>query len=72
MNVLTYNEAAQRAGVTRRTIERLIAVGEGPAVVHLTGRRRGILEDDLKSWLLARRRPAPGEPAPIPPHNNKT
>jgi predicted DNA-binding transcriptional regulator AlpA len=63
--VLSYDEAAGRAGFVRRTLERLIAVGDGPAVIELSARRRGILESDLEAWLLGRRRPAPG--AAMPP-----
>ncbi len=59
--VLTYNEAAKRAGIVRRSLERLIARGEGPAVVHVTSRRRGILDVDLERWLLSRRRAEPGD-----------
>ena len=67
--VLSYDEAAGRAGFVRRTLERLISVGEGPAVIELSTRRRGILEDDLTTWLMSRRRPAPGtaDSAPQPP-----
>jgi excisionase family DNA binding protein len=61
MRVLSYAEAASRAGIARRSLERLIAEGEGPAVVHISRRRRGILETDLERWLLSRRRAAPGE-----------
>jgi hypothetical protein len=61
MKVLSYNEAAQRAGIVRRTLERLISLGEGPATVVLSARRRGILDCDLDAWLLRRRRPAPGD-----------
>jgi predicted DNA-binding transcriptional regulator AlpA len=61
MQVLSYNEAAARAGIVRRTLERLISVGEGPATIELSARRRGILDRDLETWLLKRRRPAPGE-----------
>jgi excisionase family DNA binding protein len=61
MRVLSYNEAARRTGIVRRSLERLIAKGEGPAVVHISRRRRGILETDLEAWLLSRRRAAPGE-----------
>jgi hypothetical protein len=61
MNAPNYNEAAKRAGIVRRSLERLIAEGEGPAVVHISQRRRGILETDLETWLLSRRRAAPGE-----------
>jgi hypothetical protein len=63
MQVLSYNEAAARAGIVRRTLERLISVGEGPATIELSARRRGILDRDLEHWLLKRRRPAPGEAA---------
>jgi hypothetical protein len=64
MQVITYQEAAERAaGIVRRSLERLIAKGEGPAVVHVSIRRRGILEHDLEAWLLARRHAPPGEPA---------
>ena len=59
MQVLSYNEAAAKAGIVRRTLERLISVGEGPATVELSARRRGILETDLDDWLLKRRRPPP-------------
>ncbi len=61
MRVLSYDEAAGRAGFVRRSLERLIACGEGPAIVHISPRRRGILESDLDAWLVSRRRPAPGE-----------
>jgi hypothetical protein len=47
------------ANGTSPPAERLIAVGEGPAVVELSPRRRGILESDLISWLHQRRRTAP-------------
>lgn len=63
MKVLSYNAAAERAGIVRRTLERLISTGEGPATIFLSARRRGILEADLEAWLLKRRRPAPGEVA---------
>jgi len=65
MRVLSYNEAARRTGIVRRSLERLIAEGEGPAVVHISRRRRGILETDLEAWLLSRRRAAPGEQPPL-------
>jgi predicted DNA-binding transcriptional regulator AlpA len=61
MQVLSYNEAAARAGIVRRTLERLISVGEGPATIELSARRRGILDRDLETWLPSRRRPAPSE-----------
>jgi excisionase family DNA binding protein len=57
MRVLSYAEAASRAGVVRRTIERLVAEGKGPPVVHISERRRGIIEEDLDKWIMSRRRP---------------
>jgi hypothetical protein len=58
MRVLSYDEAAERSSVVRRTLER-----EGPATVEVSKRRRGILDCDLDAWLLKRRRPAPGDEA---------
>jgi hypothetical protein len=59
LTVYTYNQAAAITGVARRTLERLIALGQGPAIVELSPRRRGILESDLITWLHKRRRTAP-------------
>jgi hypothetical protein len=63
MHIISYREAAERAGIVRRSLERLIARGEGPAVVYISQRRRGILDCDLDKWLLSRRRLPPGETA---------
>jgi len=59
--VYSLNEAAAITGVARRTLERLIAVGAGPAVIELSSRRRDILETDLRGWLHRRRRSPPSE-----------
>ena len=56
-------ECCQRAAIVRRTFERLLACGEGPTVLHLSPRRRGVLESDFEAWLRSRRRPAPGDAA---------
>lgn len=64
MKVLSYDESASRAGVVRRTLERQIEDGSGPPVVHVSKRRRGILESDLEAWISSRRRPAPGSNGP--------
>ncbi len=61
--VLSLDQAAFRAGIVRRTLERLLAEGLGPAKVQVSKRRVGILESDLERWLHARRTPAPGEKA---------
>jgi len=68
MLVLTFDEAAKRASFTRRHLERHLAEGTGPAVVHLGKRRRGILDVDLDRWLLSLRHPPPGEDEEAPPH----
>jgi len=59
VQILSYDEAAKRAGIVRRTLERAISEGTGPAIVHITSRRRGVLEDDLEAWLTSRRQPQP-------------
>lgn len=61
MQVLSLDQAADRVGVTRRTLERVFADGTGPARIQLSKRRVGILESDLEVWLVSRRTPAPGE-----------
>jgi predicted DNA-binding transcriptional regulator AlpA len=63
LQVLTMVEAARRASVCRRSLERYISLGEGPAVIRLSPRRVGIADSDLEAWLLKRRRPARGEVA---------
>jgi predicted DNA-binding transcriptional regulator AlpA len=63
MQILSLDQAAMRAGIVRRTLERLLAVGEGPATIQLSKRRVGIAEEDLERWLRSRRRPAPGQVA---------
>jgi predicted DNA-binding transcriptional regulator AlpA len=62
--VLSLNEFAKRAGITRRSVERMIADGTGPAIVRLMPRRVGILEKDAQAWLLSRRQPVAGEAQP--------
>lgn len=63
MRVLTYKESAERLGICLRTLMRLIADGEGPAIVELGSHRKGILESDLVLWIDSRRRPAPTKKA---------
>ena len=65
MQVLTFDEAAKRASLARRSIERLLSIGEGP-LVRLGKRRKGILDRDLDAWLESRRIPAPGEEKEAP------
>jgi predicted DNA-binding transcriptional regulator AlpA len=58
LTVYSLNQVAAITGLARRTLERLVARGEGPAVIDLSPRRRGVLETDLISWLCKRRRTA--------------
>ena len=58
--VLSLDQAAMRAGIVRRTLERLLAVGEGPPTIQVSKRRVGVAEGDLEAWLNSRRRVPPG------------
>ncbi len=48
--VLTKNEAASRARITRRFLDKRIKAGEGPDVLHI-GRRALVRSDALQAWL---------------------
>jgi excisionase family DNA binding protein len=54
LQVINLTEAAKRLGVHRRSLERLIEDGTGPAVVFLTPRRRGVTEPALEAWIKSR------------------
>lgn len=56
MQVLSYNEAAERLTICRRQLERMIEDGEGPRVTQISERRVGIIEDDLVAWIMSRRK----------------
>ena len=58
--VLSKKKAAERANVSLRHFERLIANGEGPPLVRLGPRRVGIIEEDSDAWLRSRRSVPPG------------
>jgi predicted DNA-binding transcriptional regulator AlpA len=62
MHILDLDEAAKRCGIVRRSLERIISIGEGPPVIRISARRRGILESDLLEWAQGRRVPRPGRP----------
>jgi predicted DNA-binding transcriptional regulator AlpA len=49
--VISEREAAQACGFSVVTLRRLISRGEGPPVVRLSERRRGIRIVDLKNWI---------------------
>jgi predicted DNA-binding transcriptional regulator AlpA len=67
MKILCYDDAAKRIGLVRRSLERLISTGKGPAVIHLGKRRRGIADTDLDDWIRAHRHAPPSEVASEPP-----
>lgn len=60
MHLITRKEAAARAAISLRHLERLIGNGEGPPIVRLGARRVGIAESDLNQWLASRRHVPPG------------
>lgn len=61
--LLSIKEAAELAGFSRRSLERLLSLGEGPVMVRLSERRLGIFPGDFAAWLESRRRPAKSAPA---------
>jgi hypothetical protein len=65
LTVYSYNQAAAITGLARRTIERLIALGEGPAIIELSPRRRGsskaISSSGCTSAVVPRPPPASSE-----------
>ena len=62
--VLSKREAADRLGISTRTLDRLMSDGRGPSVIEISPRRLGFLETDLDAFIASRRRPAPGIGAP--------
>ena len=50
MKYLTKDEAAGRARISRRFLDKQIALGRGPAVFH-TGTRALVRSDALQAWL---------------------
>ena len=54
LHFVRIEEAASRLDMSARTLERLIAAGEGPTVTALSVRRRRIRLDHLRAWADAR------------------
>ena len=48
--VLTKDEVASRARISRRFLDKRIKAGEGPDVLHI-GRRALVRSDALQAWL---------------------
>lgn len=49
-DILTMNEAAERARISRRMLDYQIKAGAGPAVTRIGGSVR-IRDDELQAWL---------------------
>ncbi len=49
-DILTKDEAASRARISRRYLDKRIAAGTGPEVLHI-GRRALVRSDVLQAWL---------------------
>jgi excisionase family DNA binding protein len=53
MKLLSRNTVAARLGISIRTLERLLAAGEGPAFLRV-GRRILFRDDLLIDWIASR------------------
>jgi predicted DNA-binding transcriptional regulator AlpA len=60
--VVSIREWAQLANVSHRTAKRLLAAGEGPPLLKLSERCRGIRLSDHNAWLASRSTTAKGKP----------
>jgi excisionase family DNA binding protein len=60
MQLITRKQAADRAAISLRHLERLIGCGEGPAIIRLGTRRVAISETDFDAWIASRRHGPPG------------
>jgi hypothetical protein len=52
MRVISLSDGAVRSNQSLRTFQRTIERGEGPPIIEISKRRRGILESDFEAWLL--------------------
>lgn len=59
--MLTTREAAQKMGVSERTMEYLRSKGEGPPVTRLADRLLRYSEKQLEEWMRARTGKAVGQ-----------
>ncbi len=64
MQLWSKKELAKRADISTRTLDREIARGKGPAVVHISERRIAFIDEDGERWIRSRRRAAPGQELP--------
>lgn len=54
LRVLTFDEAAELAGLSTQTLRRACKRGAGPKLIRLSPRRIGIRVHDLDAWLSSR------------------
>ena len=57
LKLLSLTEVADRVGICRRTINRMIETGVGPTITAISPRRRLVTEDDYLAWCDSLRRP---------------
>jgi predicted DNA-binding transcriptional regulator AlpA len=57
LRILSLKETADRSNLSLRQLQRIIALGEGPATIQLSKRRVGIDEADHEAWLISRKKP---------------
>lgn len=63
-DVLTKEEAADRARISRRMLDKQIRAGTGPAVTRIGGSVR-VRSDELEAWLLRCTVPPRSPSAPV-------
>ena len=51
---ITFNQAAAEAGISRRTLDRLVASGTGPKILRLSARCVRIRRHHFEAWLAER------------------
>jgi hypothetical protein len=59
--VETLKEVADAGSQSLRNLQRIIARGQGPPIVHLSPRRRGVIRRDRKNYYRSLRRFPPGQ-----------
>jgi excisionase family DNA binding protein len=55
MHMLTIQEAANRLGISRLTVNAMRRAGEFAPEIQLSRRRVGFLETDFDEWIASRR-----------------
>jgi predicted DNA-binding transcriptional regulator AlpA len=58
MKILSIGEATTALGVSGPTFWRMMKSGDGPPIIQLSARRKGVIESDLLAWARSRQIPA--------------